>query len=269
MKTKNLLLALLSTAIMLPAFAQQPAPQKKLIVNIVKDVNGKKQTIEKEFSSEEEMHKYLKENKVEPLCAGPNPASAPGCYKQVTIEKKEVKIKTEAITKPTSPAKPELPTKPEIPNEPEAPAVAELPDLADLAIITEDVQVEVNDLDSVVEEITIIRRIRAKEEVTAAEPPAPEKPQTIMEGPSRISDLSFFPNPNGGNFHVRFKVSEPSDVKLEIVDLSGKNLYATELKGFSGEFEKNIYKSELPAGTYLMEVTVGGEKKALKIMVQK
>lgn len=259
MKNQNLLLALCLAGFMLPGHAQQP-PQTKLVVSITRNINGEKQVIQKEFASKEEMEKYLNEHKVEPFCAGPELPPrlglSPGCKPMVV--KKEVKV--EAPTKPdmsspvNSPAPPATPTPPA------------LPELSDVEIITEDITGNVVENDSFVEEITVIRRVMKKE---AVEPPAPETPQSVNDELSRISNLSFFPNPNAGNFYVRFKVSQPSDVHLEIMDLSGKSIYAHDEKNFSGDFEKNIYRSELPAGAYLMEVSVGQETKALKIIVQK
>lgn len=257
MKTPNLLLALCLSAFMLPGHAQQ-APQTKLVVSITKNINGEKQVIQKEFASKDEMEKYLKENKVEPFCAGPDLPPrlglSPGCKPMVV--KKEIKVETTT--------KPEVPTAPAPPAPPTPPT---LPDLPDMEIITEDITGDVVENDSFIEEITVIRRVIKKE--VAAEPPKPETQQSVNDEPSRISNLSFFPNPNAGNFYVRFKVSEPSDVHLEILDLSGKSIYAHDEKNFSGDFEKNIYRSELPAGTYLMNVSVGQETKALKIIVQK
>lgn len=256
MKTPNLLLALCLSAFMLPGHAQQ-APQTKLVVSITKNINGEKQVIQKEFASKEEMETYLKENKVEPFCAGPDLPPrlglSPGCKPMVV--KKEIKAETAA--------KPEDPTTPTPPAPPTPPT---LPDLPDMEIITEDITGDVIENDSFIEEITVMRRVMKKE---AVEPPKPETQQPVNDEPSRISNLSFYPNPNAGNFYVRFKVSEPSDVHLEILDLSGKSIYGHDEKNFSGDFEKNIYRSELPAGTYVMNVSVGQETKALKIIVQK
>jgi hypothetical protein len=256
MKTPNLLLALCLSAFMLSGHAQQ-APQTKLVVSITKNINGEKQIIKKEFTSKEEMEKYLKENKVEPFCAGPDLPPrlglSPGCKPMVV--KKEIKVET--ATKPEAPAAPAPPAPPTPPT---------LPDLPDMEIITEDITGDVIENDSFIEEITVIRRVMKKQ---AVEPPAPATQQSVNNEPTRISNLSFFPNPNAGNFYVRFKVSEPSDVHLEILDLSGKSIYAHDEKNFSGDFEKNIYRSELPAGTYIMNVSVGQETKALKIIVQK
>lgn len=260
MKTPNLLLALCLSAFMLPGHAQQ-APQTKLVVSITKNINGEKQVIQKEFASKEEMEKYLKENKVEPFCTGPDLPPrlglSPGCKPMVV--KKEIKVETAT--------KPEAPTAPAPPAPPAPPTPPTLPDLPDIEIITEDITGDVIENDSFIEEITVIRRVIKKE--VAVEPPAPATQQSVNNEPSRISNLSFFPNPNAGNFYVRFKVSEPSDVHLEILDLSGKSIYGHDEKNFSGDFEKNIYRSELPAGTYIMNVSVGQETKALKIIVQK
>lgn len=254
MKNQNLLLALCLAGFMLPGHAQQ-APQTKLVVNITKTINGEKQIIQKEFASKEEMEKYLKENTVEPFCAGPclppRLGLSPGCKPMVV--KKEIKVET--ATKPEAPAPPAPPTLPT------------LPDLPDMEIITEDITGDVVENDSFVEEITVIRRVMKKE--AAVEAPTPETQQSVNDEPSRISNLSFFPNPNAGNFYVRFNVSEPSDMHLNILDLNGKSIYAHDEKNFSGDFEKNIYRNELPAGTYVMNVSVGKETKALKIIVQK
>lgn len=263
MKNYNLLLALCLAGFMLPGHAQQ-APQTKLVVSITRNINGEKQVIQKEFASKEEMEKYLNEHKVEPFCAGPELPPrlglSPGCKPMVV--KKEIRVE--------APAKPEMPasvTPAAPPAPPATPTPPALPELSDLEIITEDITGDVVESDSFIEEITVIHRVMKKE--TAVEPPAPETPQSVNDEPSRISNLSFFPNPNAGNFYVRFKVSQPSDVHLSILDLNGKSIYAHDEKNFSGDFEKNIYRSELPAGTYLMEVSVGQETKALKIIVQK
>jgi hypothetical protein len=94
-----------------------------------------------------------------------------------------------------------------------------------------------------------------------------------IEGPAEkeegnMNGLKFFPNPAEGNLHVEFNIEKSADVKVTITDMGGKEVYAEEIKGFSGSYNKNISRENLAKGQYLLKVSAGGDNAILRILVQ-
>lgn len=257
MNTKNIFLALLCSAAFLPAVAQQaePSAKKNIRISIVTDDNGKQKRIEREFASEDELRQFMEKNQTDfpelppvppvPPVAPEKPqgckAAEKSCGERIVIIEKKVTSKDGAEIELSSPD-------------------------AEDDIITENVTHEI-DKEEGVEKIVIIRKLKAdKPDVEERKPAAVIEE---IEGPSNISEMNFFPNPNKGIFHIQFKVGDPADVKLEITDVAGKMVYENQEKNFSGWFEKDIYRGDLSNGTYLMNVKAGTESKTMKISVQK
>lgn len=260
MKTRNTILILLCSLFLLSATGQndETPANKKIRISLIKDIDGKKNVIEKEFSSEEELAQFIKSNKgefpVPPVPpVPPLPSMQSDDYKPYygkACNKKEVFIETEVKCDTTK------------------------GDIIirtfgkDGELLTEDIKKELNDMDGIEEKIIIIRKSKRAKDVLE-EVPSGKVTEQGPAVPSNINELSFYPNPTKGKFHIKFRVNEPADAVLQLTDINGKVVYSEELKDFSGLYEKDIYRSELSSGTYFMHVIANGEKQTLKISVQK
>lgn len=84
-----------------------------------------------------------------------------------------------------------------------------------------------------------------------------------------LSELSLYPNPSGGNFHVSFRVAQPTDVILRMSDINGKQVYFNLIRNHQGLFEKDIFfAGGLPKGTYLLEAIAGEQRVTTRVVVQ-
>lgn len=78
-------------------------------------------------------------------------------------------------------------------------------------------------------------------------------PDNELQRTLNLRDYSLFPNPTDGNLRLRF-VGEASPTKIEINDLSGKNVYREQLNRFDGQYDEQIDLSDLPSGIFLLTI---------------
>ncbi len=80
--------------------------------------------------------------------------------------------------------------------------------------------------------------------------------------------FDLYPNPNNGNFILKYHISEKEDAQLCIYDITGRLLKKYELK--TDETQINVNAYELEAGTYLYSIMVNSAlKEANKIVIIK
>lgn len=252
MKTKLFITTAICTWLALGVQAQQTTTRENVKLTLITEKDGKKEVIEKVFSSEKELEEYMKSRGAE-LPGLPIPPDKPlppalpalpdvegkqglSCKKVIVINKEAVGNEGDDVTV-------------DFTGEYDLPAGEKADKYTE-------------------ERIVIVRK-----EKPAVNEAKVEEPKQVWvqkeEKPAVISELSFFPNPSYGTFNVQFNVSEPSDVQLRIFDLDGKEIYTDSVKNFSGLYQKKVYRGELAPGTYLMEVSTGREKQTLKISIQK
>lgn len=82
-----------------------------------------------------------------------------------------------------------------------------------------------------------------------------------------LNNLTVSPNPNSGNFNVQFNSSSNSDVKINVYDISGREIF-TKSYPSEGVFAQNIQLSNVQAGVYLVNIQDGNQKSVRKIIVQ-
>ncbi|MBK9415615.1 MAG: T9SS type A sorting domain-containing protein [Bacteroidetes bacterium] len=82
--------------------------------------------------------------------------------------------------------------------------------------------------------------------------------------------MQVYPNPNNGNFMVKFNLRDKGEVKLTISDASGKLIENTVLKNLqAGEntYSKRI-KNLINGGIYYITIETTYEKATQKIIVE-
>jgi subtilisin-like proprotein convertase family protein len=81
-----------------------------------------------------------------------------------------------------------------------------------------------------------------------------------------FKDFSLYPNPNSGEFTIRFNSNTSSKVAINVVDLSGRKIFE-KAYAYSGLFDENIQLDKAQAGIYLVSIT-NGDKKIVKRIVK-
>ncbi|NDI98005.1 T9SS type A sorting domain-containing protein [Flavobacterium sp. LaA7.5] len=95
---------------------------------------------------------------------------------------------------------------------------------------------------------------------------------TTEEAVSGIEDNVFtnftlYPNPNNGNFTVRYTSATGSDISVMVHDIRGRQLLSQTYRN-TGLFEQNLSLGAVEAGVYLVTVQDGSNRITKKIMVQ-
>ncbi len=255
MKTINLISAaslLLTTSGGFAQSSSEKTDQPNYRIKIVKEEIGKKEVIDKPFASKEELEAYTKENNIE--------APEAGTTISKTIKHYESKQKMyEEQTSKNSIKK----EKKIIIIEKDESSLGEKTDFEiTLSNLTDK---ESNELvqDIINKKIGTLQVVNTKVENNAAEPPS-----GITCKSGNLNSLKVYPNPSNSEFHIEFSVTKPCNVKLRINDMQGKEVYAEAMNNYSGKFEKNINRSGLSSGTYLMVVEAGNEKETTTVVMQ-
>lgn len=82
-----------------------------------------------------------------------------------------------------------------------------------------------------------------------------------------FADFAVYPNPNNGNFNVRFDNASANGVKILVHDLGGRKIFENAYPGMA-TFNENIQLNNVQSGVYLMSVTDGTKKEVKRIVVQ-
>jgi len=82
-----------------------------------------------------------------------------------------------------------------------------------------------------------------------------------------INDFAVYPNPNKGNFNVKFTTTSTSGVKVMVHDLLGRKLFENKFENESN-FNKNIQLKNVQPGLYLLTVIDGNRKEVRKIVIE-
>lgn len=83
-----------------------------------------------------------------------------------------------------------------------------------------------------------------------------------------LSELNFYPNPNGGKFKLKFKLAEQGNTKVAIYDLKGNVVYSEELPNFQGVYDKPIDLSQQNRGVYIVRISQNGHTITRKLKIQ-
>jgi hypothetical protein len=270
--TTAILITGLSVAFMQPSFGQQTPgkPVEKYRIKVVENKNGKESVTDKTFNTRAEMATFIRENNLdmpEPPAAPVAPPAPPLPPLPPVAELKEKKCH-QIITIDT-----EGPNKPEGAEIDEA--LNELP-----AAERAEIEQEIENARGEELKVVIIKKGPAgkqlKKEIKTivinGDGKTANKGQrkVIIEedASANISNLKVFPNPANGQFNIAFTAAKPTDLKIRISDVSGKEVFSESVKDFTGKYEKSISRSDIPAGTYNITVESGDQQEIRRIVVQ-
>lgn len=91
---------------------------------------------------------------------------------------------------------------------------------------------------------------------------------TTLATPSfEINDFVLYPNPNKGDFNVRFSSPNTTNIQVSVTDMLGRKIYQKEFEN-TGDFNENIQLKNAAAGIYIVTVVDGDRKGVSKIIVE-
>ena len=114
---------------------------------------------------------------------------------------------------------------------------------------------------SSINEVIYIKTVTSPLTITNPTNSIPElKAEMMIVAPNPIID---------GAFNLNFTLKEKSPVKIQIFDISGKQVYLNQLKDFNGQFNERIdLGKNLAKGTYLIQLIQNGKKLNEKLLIQ-
>ena len=82
-----------------------------------------------------------------------------------------------------------------------------------------------------------------------------------------LEDFTLYPNPNNGNFNIQFTSTSGNEIKVNVHDVRGREIYAKSYTN-NGLFNENLQLDTVQSGIYLVTVQDGSRKEVKKIVVQ-
>lgn len=91
--------------------------------------------------------------------------------------------------------------------------------------------------------------------------------QPLGVAQNELTDFALYPNPNNGDFNVQFKSNNPEDVKINVHDMRGRQIFNQSYKN-NGLFDQNIKLSNASSGIYMVTIENGNSKEVRKIVIE-
>lgn len=82
-----------------------------------------------------------------------------------------------------------------------------------------------------------------------------------------LTDFAIYPNPNKGNFTIKFDNNTSNEIKVNVYDMRGRIIFENNYS-IQVTFNENIQLNNAQAGVYLVSVTDGNQKVVKRIVVE-
>ena len=82
-----------------------------------------------------------------------------------------------------------------------------------------------------------------------------------------FDNFSIFPNPNDGNFTVKFNSNSGNDINIAVYDIRGRSIF-NNLYQNNGLFEQTLQLDKVQSGIYLVNIQDGDKKITKKIVIE-
>ena len=82
-----------------------------------------------------------------------------------------------------------------------------------------------------------------------------------------FTNFSIYPNPNKGNFNVKFDSSSSNDISIMVQDIRGRNIFDKQFSN-TGMFSQNLQLENVESGVYLVTVKDGDKKIVKRIVIE-
>ena len=90
--------------------------------------------------------------------------------------------------------------------------------------------------------------------------------QPLSTNSNQINDLVIYPNPNNGNFNIQFTSNSSNEIKVNVHDIRGREIFAQSYVN-NGLFNESLQLSNVQSGIYLVTIQDGDMKEVKKILV--
>lgn len=95
---------------------------------------------------------------------------------------------------------------------------------------------------------------------------SPQAPLSVEK--NSLTDLAIYPNPNTGNFNIKFTNKSSSEkTQIAVFDMSGRVIFNNEYAS-EAFFDKNIQLNNVQSGVYLVKISNGDTKEVKRIIVK-
>ena len=91
--------------------------------------------------------------------------------------------------------------------------------------------------------------------------------ETLASAAFGLTDFTVYPNPNNGDFNIKFNTNSANGVKVLVHDMRGRKIFENDFSG-NTSFNENIHLNNAQSGVYLLTVTDGERKEVKKIVVE-
>ena len=88
-----------------------------------------------------------------------------------------------------------------------------------------------------------------------------------VEEPSLENSLSVYPNPNNGEFNIKFNANS-NNVNVQVFDVRGRSVFNTTFDNVLEEFNESINLGKVNSGIYLLNINDGGNVVTKKLVVE-
>lgn len=82
-----------------------------------------------------------------------------------------------------------------------------------------------------------------------------------------LSNFSIYPNPNNGSFNIEFNSDSNNEIKVNVHDIRGREVYQKSYSN-NGLFNESLELKNVQSGIYLVTVQDGAKKEVKKIVIQ-
>ncbi|MGJ8548353.1 zinc-dependent metalloprotease [Winogradskyella wichelsiae] len=83
---------------------------------------------------------------------------------------------------------------------------------------------------------------------------------------NELEALSIYPNPNNGEFNIKFNPRSGENIAIDVYDIRGRSIYNQKFNNI-GSFNKTIQLNNAQSGVYLLTIIDGSQKVTKKIIV--
>src|SRR5690606_15743317 len=91
--------------------------------------------------------------------------------------------------------------------------------------------------------------------------------EALSVNDNQITGFAIYPNPNNGNFNVRFTSNSSDAITINVHDIRGRQIFS-RLYQNSGIFNENLQLENVSSGIYMVTVQSGAFKEVKKIVIQ-
>ena len=82
-----------------------------------------------------------------------------------------------------------------------------------------------------------------------------------------LSEINIYPNPNNGVFTIRMNVTEEQDLTVELLNVTGKVVYAEKIHVNKGQFSKTLHVEHLNSQLYYLRLMNGNGTVIKKLII--